>query len=182
MKKSLTNKKNCINVPTCSYTGNEMSPLRYGYSAEGYELNYEKEGHDKYIWFVNNKNNKKVWCRKYNIDKITHEETVIKEKVIDVNEYKEVMKEIVVEKEIIEKKVEDYNEKTDIIEKKATNNYNLFLKYYLVKLKKENTNNEKPKALFLKTMEEWKRLKNNPNELKIILDKIKEENNVSGTS
>lgn len=173
MKKSLTNRKNCINIPTCTYTGNEMSPLRYGYSAEGFELNYEKEGHDKLIWFVKMKNNKKVWVRKYNIDKVTHEETIIKEKPIDLIE---IMKEIVVEKEVaVDAPVKDYNEKTNIIEKKCSNNYNLFLKYHLKKLKNENTANEKSNVLFNRTIEEWKRLKKNPNELKIILDKIKEE-------
>jgi hypothetical protein len=143
---AISNRKSCINVPTASYTGKESSPLRYGISAEGFDIGYEKEGFDKNIWYVKIKNNKKVWSRKYNIDKIVHEEPVI----LDI-----VKEEIKEDKE--EKKITDYNK---------------FLSYYLNKLKTENVNKLSNKILFAKTMDEWKRLKQNPSELKDILDII----------
>ena len=51
-----TNKKNCINISTDSYSGKEQSPKGFGYSADGFELNYEKIGQDSRIWIVQIKN------------------------------------------------------------------------------------------------------------------------------
>ena len=63
-------KSPCINVSTESYTGKEQSPKRFGLSAEGYDVGFEKEGFDKQIWCVQIKNNRKVWVRNINIVKI----------------------------------------------------------------------------------------------------------------
>ena len=57
-------KKACINCPKMFYTGKEKSPLHFGLSAEGYELNAGMEGFDKQLWIVDVKNGKKVWIRK----------------------------------------------------------------------------------------------------------------------
>ena len=70
-------KNQCTNVSTESYTGKEQSPKRFGLSAEGFDINYEKEGFDKLIWVVQLKNNRKVWVRKNNFITITHEEPII---------------------------------------------------------------------------------------------------------
>ena len=67
-------KKACINCPKMFYIGNEQSPLHFGLSAEGYELNAAMEGFDKQLWIVDVKNGKKVWIRKDSIVRITKEE------------------------------------------------------------------------------------------------------------
>lgn len=152
----ISNRKNCINVPTSFYTGKESSPLRFGLSAEGYDIGYDMEGYDKLLWSVKVKNNKKVWVRKYDYEKVLHEEPLIKEEEIKPIVVKEEIN--VIAEEVVEKKQTDYN---------------LFLSYYLNKLKAENTTNEPNKNLFSKTTEEWKRLKKNPEELRNILQKIK---------
>ena len=59
----MTTRKPCINVPSASYNGKEQSPLHFGLSAEGYELNTIMEGYDHMMWIVKIKNNKKVWVR-----------------------------------------------------------------------------------------------------------------------
>lgn len=56
-------KKTCINSSKHFYTGNELSPLRFGLSAEGYELNSVMEGYDKELWVVDIKNSKKFGSR-----------------------------------------------------------------------------------------------------------------------
>lgn len=150
---AISNRKSCINVPTATYTGKESSPLKYGISAEGFDIGYEKEGSDNNIWVVKIKNSKKVWTRKYLIDKIVHEEPIILEEI------KEVVKEDII--------------KEETKEKKKITDYNKFLSYYLSKLKNENTSKVPNKILFNKTMDEWNRLKQNPAELKSILDSIK---------
>jgi hypothetical protein len=71
-------KKVCINSSKNYYTGTELSPLHYGLSAEGYEINSIMEGYDKELWIVDIKNNKKVWAKNENLSRITHEEPVIK--------------------------------------------------------------------------------------------------------
>ena len=58
-------------------------------------------------------------------------------------------------------------------DKKKTD-YNIFLKYYLNKLKNEDEYKSTPhKIIFQMATQEWARLKKNPNELKILIEKIK---------
>ena len=71
-------KKVCINSAKNYYMGTELSPLHYGLSAEGYDINSIMEGYDKELWIVDVKNNKKVWVKNENLSRITHEEPVIK--------------------------------------------------------------------------------------------------------
>lgn len=72
-------KKVCLNSPSSYYTGREQSPLHYGLSAEGYEVNAIMEGYDKELWIVEVRNNKKVWTKKEYINKMTYECPLIKE-------------------------------------------------------------------------------------------------------
>jgi hypothetical protein len=164
------NKLPCNNISTETYTGKEQSPKRFGLSAEGFELNFEKEGYDGKIWMVQIKNNRKVWVKKNIMIKITHEEPLI------TNESIEQKSEIIEEKEeestitpIINN---DIIVAEPIVEKKKTD-YNIFTKFYLDKLKKEDTNKTPHKILFQQTTQEWARLKNNPIELKLLMEQIK---------
>ena len=66
-------RKICVNCTTSYYTGKEQSPLHFGLSAEGYEINSIMEGFDKDLWIVEVRNNKKVWTKKEHINKMTYE-------------------------------------------------------------------------------------------------------------
>jgi len=101
--------KPCINFPKNTYSGKEQSPLRYGLSAEGYDINSAMEGYDKQVWVVEIKNNKKVWNKKDSILRITPEEPVISSD-----------NEIVKNNEIVEK-----------TNKPKPTDYNIFVKYRL---------------------------------------------------
>jgi hypothetical protein len=170
------NKQPCNNVSTETYTGKEQSPKRFGLSAEGFDLNFEKEGYDGKIWMVQIKNNRKVWVRKNIITQITHEEPLItndddddkKESIIETIDPDEKKTEIVEEaKEEITAVVT-----SSTVEKKKTD-YNIFIKFHLDKLKKEDTTKTPNKVLFKQAGDEWNRLKKNPTELKILMEQIK---------
>jgi len=124
-------------MPNMFYTGNEKSPLHYGLSAEGYDINIAMEGHDKNIWVVDVKNNKKVWIRKDSIIKIEKEEPVIKD---------------------------DTNDK-DIKEKNNPTDYNIYIKYRLNILKNESKDNTN-KTNFDLVRAEWQDLKKDPKKMK----------------
>lgn len=175
------NKNQCINVSTESYTGKEQSPKRFGLSAEGFDINYEKEGFDKLIWIVQIKNNRKVWVRKNNFTTITHEEPVIPDiiqynsssdndtSIPDITSTETITTDIKNEPET-DVSISSDNTKPD---KKKTD-YNIFLKYYLNKLKNEEEYISTPhKIIFQMATQEWARLKKNPNELKTLIEKIK---------
>jgi hypothetical protein len=179
------NKNQCTNVSTESYTGKEQSPKRFGLSAEGFDINYEKEGFDKLIWVVQFKNNRKVWVRKNNIITITHEEPVIPDnkthKIIDNPIDNPINNDDIIsdkkDKDI--ENIEDTNKKdkedndTSKTDKKKTD-YNIFLKYYLNKLKEEEENKLLAhKVIFQMAIQEWARLKKNPTELKSLIETIK---------
>jgi hypothetical protein len=75
----MSGKKVCINGQSSYYTGKEQSPLHFGLSAEGYEVNSIMEGFDKELWIVEVRNNKKVWTKKEHINKMTYEIPLITE-------------------------------------------------------------------------------------------------------
>lgn len=75
----MSGKKVCINSQSAYYTGKEQSPLHFGLSAEGYEVNSIMEGFDKELWIVEVRNNKKVWTKKEHINKMTYEIPLINE-------------------------------------------------------------------------------------------------------
>jgi len=76
---NMSARKVCLNCPTSYYTGKEQSPLHFGLSAEGYEINSIMEGFDKDLWIVEVRNNKKVWSKKEHINKMTFEIPLITE-------------------------------------------------------------------------------------------------------
>jgi hypothetical protein len=75
----MSGKKVCVNCSTAYYTGKEQSPLHFGLSAEGYEINSIMEGFDKELWIVDLRNSKKVWTKKEHINKMTYEIPLINE-------------------------------------------------------------------------------------------------------
>jgi hypothetical protein len=142
-------KKACINCPKMFYTGKEQSPLHFGLSAEGYELNAGMEGFDKLLWIVDVKNGKKVWIRKDSIVRITKEEPLIKDK-------------------------EEPNKTADTKEKyqNSPTDYNIYIKYRLFVLKNEPNENTN-KSNFDLVRQEWKDLKKDNNKLKEIINDAK---------
>lgn len=137
-------KKSCINVPTMLYTGNEKSPLHYGLSAEGYDINVAMEGYDKNIWVVDVKNNKKVWIKKDSIIRIEKEEPVM----------------------------EDNSDTKDVKEKNNPTDYNIFIKYRLHILKNDSKNNTN-KTNFDLVRAEWQNLKKDTKKMKEIMIEAK---------
>ena len=77
-------RKVCINHPSSYYSGKEQSPLHFGLSAEGYDINSIMEGFDKELWIVEVRNNKKVWTKKEHINKMTYEIPLITETTGDL--------------------------------------------------------------------------------------------------
>jgi hypothetical protein len=77
-------KKVCLNCSTSYYTGKEQSPLHFGLSAEGYEINSIMEGFDKDLWIVEVRNGKKVWTKKEHVNKMTFEIPLINETTMPI--------------------------------------------------------------------------------------------------
>jgi hypothetical protein len=152
----MSSKKPCINYPSCTYTGKEQSPLRFGLSAEGYSVNSVLEGYDKHLWVVEIKNNKKVWVKREETFSITPEEPVIKDIPIPLPP-------------VIP---EEDSSTLQPIEKKTTD-YNLFLSYRLSQLKETHPDNDN-KTNFAKVIEEWKNIKNKPEDLKKVIEEAKQ--------
>lgn len=153
------NKKSCINISTDTYSGKEQSPKGFGYSADGFDINYEKTGQDNRIWIVQIKNNRKVWVRRNtNISNITHEEPIIND---DNNDSLVIT--ATDNKNLIESNdINESNEKEKEKEKKT--DYNIFLKYYLELIKiinetKPKSERKTNKELFNETVSEWKNIK-----------------------
>lgn len=169
----MTTKKPCINFPSVSYSGKEQSPLRYGLSAEGYIVNSVMEGYDKNYWSVEVKNNKKVWVRKDDTFKITHEEPVIKSTEDFTNNNTSVI--ILNENNDIECQLDTIAETSNETIKKPTD-YNVYLSYRLNILKEENAREIDGKSYFKQVIEEWKILKKNPVEVQKIIKDINKYN------
>jgi hypothetical protein len=189
-------RKPCINVQTTTYSGKEQSPLRFGLSAEGYDINTIMQGYDKMDWMVKTKNNKKVWVRQMPslIKKLYHEEPVVVEEKNEVVSENKIV--INVCTEPVEEKSSDNNViddnpvqqpeqpeqpeqpkpeiiKPNVQEKKVTD-YNLFLTHRLIELKRDNKSKAN-KEHFAAAIAEWKELKNKPDDLKEILSRIKNQ-------
>jgi len=181
-------KKPCINSSKHYYTGTELSPLHYGLSAEGYEINSVMEGYDKELWVVDIKNNKKVWVKNDTIIRITHEDPVINNTEPKLNENNKLNEKIVSimnsNKAIIESGKNEENPNLEnnislvanidlskILDKnKKSTDYNIFVKYRLNQLKdisknkKENFNNVK---------NEWHEIKKDKENFKVIMSNAK---------
>tara|TARA_B100000795_G_scaffold270051_2_gene262245 strand:- start:1159 stop:1623 length:465 start_codon:yes stop_codon:yes gene_type:complete len=124
------------------YTGKENSPLHFGLSAEGYDINSAMEGYDKNIWIVELKNTKKVWIRKDSIVKITKEEPLINE---------------------VENTNNIYKEKSLCL----PTDYNIYIKYRLYFIKNDLSNDNK--GDFNSVRAEWQDLKKDQIKMKDIM-------------
>jgi hypothetical protein len=155
-------RKPCTNIPTNTYSGKEQSPLRFGLSAEGFDLNTIIQGHDSMMWIVKLKNNRKVWVRELNSTskKLIHEDPVIQNDNYEIQE-------------ISNCSTPTATILKPIVEEKKTTDYNAFLAYKLHILKQENNLKNSNKELFNKAIQEWKEIKKNPDELKMILEKAR---------
>ena len=156
----------CINCPNYTYSGNEKSPLHYGLSAEGYDINTIMEGYDKMQWIVKNKNNKNVWVRIYDTTlNITNQSDTFTNNLdyldISTNKKEEIEKQ--------EKVEHQHQEKSNVIKEKTISNYNIYLKYRLYQLKNDKNNSKiKKKDLFKLAIQDWNKIKNTEDFNKII--------------
>lgn len=209
-------KKLCINSSKNYYTGTELSPLHFGLSAEGYDVNSIMEGYDKELWIVDIKNNKKIWVKNEYLSKITHEEPVIKSILSSYKNGENIgeIEELNLKGNICKFKTPNGTNKTDgandnivndvkdkddlegieeccdsydgdvddnvkndnkkakkenVSDKKPTD-YNIFVKFRLNELKEVSKNK---KENFENVKVEWRELKKNKGQLKIIMDKAK---------
>ncbi len=178
----MSGKKVCINSTSSYYTGKEQSPLHFGLSAEGYDINAIMEGYDKELWIVEVRNNKKVWTKKDHINKMTYEKPLISE-LTDVstnnNENNNVdilntpdntpiinssaNDPIVVS--ISNPNNEDKN-KDKVSKTIKPTDYTLFITYRIHQMKDISNDNKKNYDC---ARYEWKEYKNKPNELKTIM-------------
>ncbi len=178
----MSGKKVCINSNSSYYTGKEQSPLHFGLSAEGYDINAIMEGYDKELWIVDVRNNKKVWTKKDHINKMTYEKPLISE-LTDVstnnNENNNVdilntpdntpiinssaNDPIVVS--ISNPNNEDKN-KDKVSKTIKPTDYTLFITYRIHQMKDISNDNKKNYDC---ARYEWKEYKNKPNELKTIM-------------
>lgn len=183
-------KKVCINSSKHYYTGAELSPLHFGLSAEGYELNSVMEGYDKELWVVDIKNNKKVWIKNETIIRITREDPIINN--IEPRQSENKINEKIVNimnsnKAIIDNEKNNLNEtqqrskdntnnisgvsdNLNILDKKKSTDYNIFVKYRLNQLKDISKNK---KENFNNTKNEWHELKKDKEKFKITINNAK---------
>lgn len=135
------------------YSGKESSPLGLGIAAEPLVLGTVQEGRDKTNWIVTLKNGIKVWSRITRMSEIRdREEETIKTKT----ETEKSMKE----------NNDDSNTPTPSPKKATTRkptDYNIYMKYMLMRLAKERTDLE-PKKRIAHAVEVWQSLKTKPDE------------------
>lgn len=202
----MNSRKQCINIPTATYSGKEMSPLRYGISAEEFDMGVVKVGHDGLNWIVKTKNTRKVWVRVYIPDKMVHEihskkneidyeqktqnNQIFEDTKQSDNIHEEIIDEIIDEDEpIIKAKQKDdnveENKKKSVQGEKKQSNYNIFLKYRLNKLKEQynssdddNDKNKSKKEIFNEVLAEWKKIDKKSQEFKDMM--IEAEKYVKG--
>jgi hypothetical protein len=173
----MISRKQCINIPTATYSGKEMSPLRFGISAEEFDVGTVQEGHDGLNWIVKIKNNRKVWVRicvpcdkmVHEIHKIEKNEEEIAQDKANTTDTADI--EVIDEEQPIIKT----QEKPKIVEKKLTN-YNIFLAYRLDKLKKTYSvsgDKKTNKEIFTEVLSEWKNIDKTSSEFDDIMNEAK---------
>ena len=185
----MSGKKACINYPSSFYTGKEQSPLHFGLSAEGYEVNAIMEGFDTELWIVEVRNNKKVWTKKEYINKLTYEKPVINDTLRTVNndttakianqdntadntkssvDVNSNAKNKLDDAEISKREPDndDVNSKNKASKTIKPTDYTLFITYRIHQMKKESTDNKKNYDC---ARYEWKEYKKKPDELKAIM-------------
>lgn len=167
----MTSRKPCINVTTTTYSGKELSPLHFGLSAEGYELDTIMEGYDKLLWITKMKNNRKVWVRYSTPNRMVHEQRANEDYDTSKNDEQENMKP---DDKYDQKESEDTpnipiavcmpTEKDvmkPVVEEKKLTAYNMFLTYRLQELKKHYTTanvKKSNKEIFNEVVKQWKAL------------------------
>jgi hypothetical protein len=181
----MSGKKACINCPSSFYTGKEQSPLHFGLSAEGYEVNAIMEGFDTELWIVEVRNNKKVWTKKEHINKLTYEKPVINDTLRTANDDPAANQDNIADKsssvgadfnaknrldgaEISnsEPDNDNVNSKNKASKTIKPTDYTLFITYRIHQMKKESTDNKKNYDC---ARYEWKEYKKKPDELKAIM-------------
>jgi len=186
----MTSRKPCINVTTATYSGKELSPLHYGLSAEGYDIDTILEGHDKLMWITKIKNNRKVWIRYSTPNRMVHEQHKEDSENKETNELEntchgdgtgETLQEVV------------HDEKMEIpvavcmptvpivmkpvVEEKKLTAYNMFLTYRLHELKKEYSSTgvvKSNKEVFGDVVAQWKTMNKKSEEYASIMKKAEE--------
>ena len=171
----MSSKKVCINSSSSYYTGKEQSPLHFGLSAEGYEINAIMEGFDKELWIVEVRNNKKVWTKKEHINKMTYEKPLITEyneepsnnttnsdNTLNTNENVP----IISNNESCSNTANNDGKNKESKTIKPTD-YTLFITYRIHQMKQESSDNKKNYDC---ARYEWKEYKKKPNELKVIME------------
>ena len=186
----MSGKKACINCPSSYYTGKEQSPLHFGLSAEGYEVNAIMEGFDTELWIVEVRNNKKVWTKKEHINKLTYEKPLINDMLQSTNtagntstviantegntqnnkvDAQENTNTIPDNDNVSSKHKDEANGLSSVSKQSKTikpTDYTLFITYRIHQMKKVSTDNKKNYDC---AREEWKEYKKKPDELKAIM-------------
>jgi hypothetical protein len=176
----MSGKKVCINSTSSYYTGKEQSPLHFGLSAEGYEINAIMEGFDKELWVVEVRNNKKVWTKKEHINKLTYEKPLITESNDDrtdttANSSKNLIthdNEPIITSNIEQNMTSINTSKNDEKNKEKESktikptDYTLFITYRIHQMKNTSSDNKKNYDC---ARYEWKEYKKKPEELKVIM-------------
>ena len=176
-------KKQCINHPKYMYSGKESSPLGIGIAAEPLVLGTIQEGRDNTKWIVTLKNGIKVWSRITRLSDLTNKENNLDE--IEASPAKK--KPVVSRKKIVKKddtthKADNItdnaytqtqnNENTNVAEnntdvakelpagKRKPTNYNIYMKYKLKQLSKEDSS-MKPKERIAHAVALWQSMDEN---------------------
>ena len=178
----MSGKKVCINSNSSYYTGKEQSPLHFGLSAEGYDINAIMEGFDKELWIVEVRNSKKVWTKKDHINKMTYEKPLICELTdVSTNNSENNNVDILNTQDNTSIINSSTNDPIAISISNANNegknkdkasktikptDYTLFITYRIHQMKDISNDNKKNYDC---ARNEWKEYKNKPNELKLIM-------------
>ena len=184
---NMSGRKVCLNCPTSYYTGKEQSPLHFGLSAEGYEINSIMEGFDKDLWIVEIRNNKKVWTKKEHINKMTYEIPLINETnnapkaaehshpVITESSQSEQTPSLpspVIDADATDNTVapaiavDTSKNKEKVSKTIKPTDYTLFITYRIHQMKGTSSDNKKN---YDTAREEWKEYKKKPDELRLIM-------------
>lgn len=131
-----------------TYSGKEFSPLGFGISAEGHDINSIMTGRDTLKWIVKIKNNRKVWVRYENkINTLVHEEH--NQDITNTSNDTEKLDDNVV--------LEDTTKPST--EPKKMNNYLKYLTKRKEVLNKEYNGSKTSKEIYNQILSEWKELK-----------------------
>lgn len=181
-------KRQCINHPKYMYSGKEASPLGLGVASEPLALGTIQEGKDKTNWIVTLKNGVKVWSRITRLSEVLDTNTnknTLKETDM-FQEEQSVKKKPTVRKKLPAPSVKDNNTENQENSTDETSNedgkisvetvhvtkeqtkrkptsYNLYMKYRLKQLVKENTT-LKPKERITHAVAQWKSMTANEKE------------------